>query len=125
MVPVLVLLFVVLWFILQGDLFCLALCYFVLVFFSLFSIATTSLGEERANLGVYFFFFFFFFFSCVCSICACLVLSVSSCVWEGLRLVIVVLPRLCSYLFCGYPCTTYHSANVFRPIFCNLYSSLG
>ena len=30
----------------------LALCYFVLVFFSLFSIAITSLGEERASLGV-------------------------------------------------------------------------
>ena len=28
----------------------LALCYFVLVFFSPFSIAITSLGEERANL---------------------------------------------------------------------------
>ena len=33
-VPVLVLLFVALWFILRGDLFCLTLCYFVLVFFS-------------------------------------------------------------------------------------------
>ena len=31
---------------------CLALCYFVHVFFSPFSIAITSLGEERANLGV-------------------------------------------------------------------------
>ena len=29
----------------------LALCYFVLVFFSPFSIAITSLGEERANLS--------------------------------------------------------------------------
>ena len=47
-VPVLVLLLVDLWFILRGDLFvlCLALCYFVLVFFSPFSIAITSLGEE-------------------------------------------------------------------------------
>ena len=45
----------------------LALCYFVLVFFSPFSIAITSLGEERANLSAY-----------VCSICACLVLSVYS-----------------------------------------------
>ena len=41
----------------------LALCYFVLVFFSPFSIAITSLGEERAS---------------VCFICACLFLSVSS-----------------------------------------------
>ena len=41
----------------------LTLCYFVLVFFSLFSIAITSLGEERANLS------------------ACLVLLVSSSSW--------------------------------------------
>ena len=52
-VPVLVLLFVGLWFILRGDLFCLALCYFVIVFFSPFSIAITSLGEERANLSAF------------------------------------------------------------------------
>ena len=32
---------------------CLTLCYFVLVFFSPFSIAITSLGEERANLSVF------------------------------------------------------------------------
>ena len=37
--------------------FSLALCYFVLVFFSPFSIAITSLGEERANLSVSLFFF--------------------------------------------------------------------
>ena len=46
-----------------------ALCYFVLVFFSLFSIAITSIGEERANLSAF------------CSICACLVLSVSPSSW--------------------------------------------
>ena len=48
-VSVLVLLFVALWFILRGDLFCLVLCYFK--YFSPFSIAITSLGEERANLS--------------------------------------------------------------------------
>ena len=32
---------------------CLALRYFVLVFFSPFSIAITSLGEERANLSAF------------------------------------------------------------------------
>ena len=32
---------------------CLALCYFVLVFFSPFSIAITSLGEERANRSIF------------------------------------------------------------------------
>ena len=69
----LVLLFIALWLILRGDLlYVLTLCYFVLVFFSPFSIAITSLGEERANL---------FCFSYVCSICACLVLSVSSSSW--------------------------------------------
>ena len=50
---------------------CLALCHFVLVFFSPFSIPITSLGEEIANLSV---------FVC-CSICACLDLSVSSSSW--------------------------------------------
>ena len=50
----LVLLFVALWFILRGDLFyVLTLCYFVLVFFSHFRIAITSLREERANLSAF------------------------------------------------------------------------
>ena len=31
----------------------LALCYFVLVFYNPFSIAITSLGEERANLSAF------------------------------------------------------------------------
>ena len=50
----------------------LALCYFVLVFFSPFSIAVTWLGEERELILVLF---------VVCSIYACLVLSVSSSSW--------------------------------------------
>ena len=44
---VLVLLFVALWFILRGVGLYLTLCYFILMFFSPFSIAITSLGEER------------------------------------------------------------------------------
>ena len=32
---------------------CLTLCHFVLLFFTPFSIAITSLGEERANLSVF------------------------------------------------------------------------
>ena len=53
-VPVLVLLFVALWFILRGDLYTTnSVCHFVLVFFSPFSIAITSLGEERANLSAF------------------------------------------------------------------------
>ena len=54
----LVLLFVALWFILRGDLFYVLVCfYFILVFFSPFSIAITSLGEKRASLGVFVFLF--------------------------------------------------------------------
>ena len=51
-VPVLVLLFVALWFILRGDLLY-VFPYVILVFFSPFSIAITSLGEERANLSAF------------------------------------------------------------------------
>ena len=47
----------------------LVLFYFVLVFFSPFSIAITARGEKRADLSA---------FSYACSICACLVFSVSS-----------------------------------------------
>ena len=32
---------------------CLSVCHFVLVFFSPFSIAITSLGEERTNLSAF------------------------------------------------------------------------
>ena len=70
----------------------LALCYFVLVFFSPFSIAITSLGEERANLSA---FRSFVRFALVWVCLFPLLLSV----WEGLRLVIVALPGLFSYFF--------------------------
>ena len=52
---------------------CLALCYFVFAFINLFSIAITSLGEERANLSV---------FHTLFLICACLVLSILSSSWS-------------------------------------------
>ena len=53
-VPVLVLLFVALWFILRGDLLYVFPCVILfLCFFSPFSIAITSLGEERANLSAF------------------------------------------------------------------------
>ena len=71
----------------------LALCYFVLAFFSPFSIAITSLGEERANLSA---FCMFVRFALVWFCLFPLPLSV----WEGLRLVIVALPGLFSYRFC-------------------------
>ena len=51
-VPVLVLLFVALWFT-RRFVVCISVCQFVLVFFSPFSIAITSLGEERANLSAF------------------------------------------------------------------------
>ena len=52
-VPVYVLLFVALWFILRADLFYVLPSVILVVFFSPFSIANTSLGEERASLGAF------------------------------------------------------------------------
>ena len=55
-VPVLVLLFVVLWFILRGDLFYVlpcVVCVFCSCAFSPFSIAITLLGEERDILVLF------------------------------------------------------------------------
>ena len=51
-VPVLVLLFIALWFILQGDLFYVLPCVILFLCF-IFNIAITSLGEERANLSAF------------------------------------------------------------------------
>ena len=53
-VPVLVLFFVALWFILRGNLLYVLPCVILfLCFSSPFSIAITSLGEERANLSTF------------------------------------------------------------------------
>ena len=71
---------------------CFSLCYFVLVFFSPFSVAITSLGEERANLSA---FRTFVRFALVWFCLFPLPLGV----WEGLRFVIMALPGLFSYLF--------------------------
>ena len=65
---------------------------FVLVFFSPLSIEITSLGEERGNLSA---FRTFVQFALVWFCLFPLPLGV----WEGLRLVIVALPGLFSYLF--------------------------
>ena len=72
--------------------FCITLCHFVLVFFSSFSIAITSLGEERANLGVFPTFVRFV-------LVWIYRVSLPVGVWEGLRFVIVALPGIFSYLF--------------------------
>ena len=71
---------------------CLTLCHFVLVFFSPFSIAITSLGKERANLSA-FRTFVRFVLVWICRF------PLPLGVWEGLRFVIVALPGLFSYLF--------------------------
>ena len=104
-VPVLVFLLVALWFILRGDLLyvfpcvILILCFVVLLvlrlprlFFSPFSIAITSLGEERANLSA-FRTFVRFVLVWICRF------PLPLGVWEGLRFVIVALPELFPYLF--------------------------
>ena len=88
-----ILLFVALWFILRGDLLYVFPCVILfLCFLSPFSIAITSLGEERANLSAFRTFVRFV----LVQICRFL-LPLG--VWEGLRFVIVALPGLFSYLF--------------------------
>ena len=62
------------------------------MFFSPFSIAFTSLGEERANLSA-FRTFVRFVLVWICRF------PLSLGVWEGLWFVIVALPGLFSYLF--------------------------
>ena len=63
---------------------CLSVCHFVLVFFSPFSIAITSLGEERANLSA-FRTFVQFVLIWICRF------PLPFGGWEGLRFVIVAL----------------------------------
>ena len=70
---------------------CLSVCHFVLVFFSPFSIAITSLGEEKANLSA-FRTFVRFVLVWICRF------PLPLGVWEGLRFVVVALPGLFSYL---------------------------
>ena len=64
---------------------------FCFVFFSPFSIAITSLGEERANLIFRTFDRFVLVWNCR--------FPLPLDVWEGLRFVIVALPGLFPYLF--------------------------
>ena len=71
----------------------LSLCYFVIVFFSPFSIAIISLGEERANLSAFRTFIRFML------VWFCLFFPLPLGVWDGLQLVIVALPGLFSYPF--------------------------
>ena len=122
-VPVLVLLFVALWFILRGNLLYVFPCVILFLCFSVFLVLRLPrLGKRELILVC---------FAYVCSVCACLDLSVSSSslglgraavcdvalrglfsyllwicrfplphgVWKGLRFVIVALLGLFSYLF--------------------------
>ena len=87
-VPVLVLLFVALRFILRGDLLGLTLCHFDLLCFSvLLALRLPRLGKVL---------FVRLFGLCLFGFPLPLV------VWEGLQLVIVALPGLFSYLFCRF-----------------------
>ena len=80
------------WFILRGDLFYVLPCVILFLrFFNPFSIAITSLGEERANLSA-FRTFVRFVLVWICRF------PLPLDVWEGLRFVIVALPGLFSYL---------------------------
>ena len=90
-VPVLVLFFVALWFILRDLLYVFPCVILFLCFSSPFSIAITSLGEERANLSA-FHTFVRFVLVWICRF------PLPLGVWEGLRFVIVALPGLFSYL---------------------------
>ena len=91
-VPVLVLLFLALRiYSTSRFVVCLTMCHFVLVFNSPFSIAITSLGEERPNLSA-FRTFVRFVLVWICRF-------PHHCVWDGLRFVIVALPGLFFYLF--------------------------
>ena len=69
-----------------------SVCHFVLVFFNYFRIASTSIGEERANLSA-FRTFVRFVLVWICRF------PLPLGVWEELRFVIVALPGLFSYLF--------------------------
>ena len=84
---------------------CLSMCHFVLVFFSRFSVAITSLGEGRTNLSA-FRTFVRFVLVWICRF------PLPLGVWEGLQFVIVALPGLFSYLFLGY------LVKVFVPFYC-------
>ena len=89
-VPVLVWCFVV--YSTRRFVVCLSVCNFVLVLYSPFSIAITSLVEERANLSA-FRTFVRFVLVWICRF------PLPNGVCEGLRFVIVPLPGLFSYLF--------------------------
>ena len=79
-----------------------------------FSIAITSLGEERANLSA--------FRTCVRFVLVWFCrFPIPLGVWEGLRFVIVALPGLFSYLFCEcliiYLDPEFHFISIYIPVY--------
>ena len=76
----------------EANCFMSCLLLFCSCVFQFFSIAITSLGEERANFGAFrtFVWFAFVWFS---------LFPLPLGVWEGLRFVILAFPRLFFYLF--------------------------
>ena len=91
-VPVLVLLFVALWFILQGDLLYVFPCVILFLCFSvLLVLRLPRLGKRELILVLFVRLFGLCLFSCR--------FPLPFGVWEGLRFVIVALPGLFSYLF--------------------------
>ena len=93
-VPVLVLLFVALWFILRGDLFYVLPCFILFLYFSvLFSFRLPRLGKREL---IYFRAFHTFGRFVLVWICQ---FPLPLWVRKGLRFVIEALPRLFSYFF--------------------------
>ena len=92
-----------------------SMCHFVLVLFSPFSIAITSLGEERANLSA-FRTFVRFVLVWICRF------PLPLGVWERLRFVIVALPGLFSYLFILFYEAIYFALCYFVLVFFSLFS---
>ena len=93
MVRVLVLLFVALWFILRGDFFYVLPWVILFLYFSvLLALRLTRLGKRELIL-VFFRLFVGFVLVWICRF------PLPLGIWEGLRFVIVALPRLFSYLF--------------------------
>ena len=93
-VPVLVLLFVALWFILRGNLFYVLPCVKLFLCFSvLLALRLPHLGKRELNLVL----FVHMFDLRLLGFCW---FPLPLGVWEGLQFVIVALPGLFSYLFC-------------------------
>ena len=91
LIPLLVLLFVALWFILRGNLFYVLPCVILFLCFSVFLALRLPCLGKRELIFVLFVCLFEFVWFCL--------FPLPLGVWKGLRFVIVALPGLFSYLF--------------------------